>query len=82
MGEETQQRKQISFPPMLGHGSERVEKKCLNTLEITAVPAAKCGHICFVVCKSKDFMITMQSHTDWESSVARHKRQSFWPRVA
>lgn len=54
--EETWQRRQISFSPMLGHGSERgkkKKKKHVHTSELIAVPAAKCGHISFVEFKAK-----------------------------
>lgn len=53
--EETWQRRQISFSPMLGTRSERAggKKRMRHTSELIAVPAAKCGHICFVECKAK-----------------------------
>ena len=51
-GKEKHEGRQISFSPLPGHITEKLMKACAYFRVIVA-PAAKCGHICFVVGKAK-----------------------------
>lgn len=51
-GKEKYEGRQIGFSPLPGHITEKLMKACAY-FRVTVAPAAKCGHICFVVRKAK-----------------------------